>query len=273
MSNITTVRSKIGTLSLTSLKEKDYTFYYFFQEVLKNILEKKGIVVLTCSFNKFGLSDFLDLVLYYRTKNLLRYKKKLKKYDTNTDLLSNNLNINLLLSKYDSKRNFIYIKITNYNKKVSPKRVAVLYISFKKFFKALFSRRFNLFLDFIKITTLFLRFDKPNFSFLQALCQIFRILTKRHHSKYILFLQYVFNEITSHFNNEAILIKGLKLVLSGKIKGKLRSSVVNIVSGSVPINTISLDVSFYKMHCYTFYGVFGFKFWVNREKINAIRTV
>lgn len=273
MSNTVTLRKKTRTLSLISLNEKEFCFYYSVQEILKNIFEKKGVVVLYYSFNTCALSDFLDIDVYYRTKNLSVYRKKLKACDKNAILFNNDINLNILLNKYDKKRKYLYLKITNYNKKVSQKKVSLLYVNYKKFFKALFSRRFNLFIDFIKITTLFLRFDRPNFAFLESLCQIFRILTKKHHSRYILFLKYVFNDIINHFDDKVLLIKGLKLILSGKIKGKTRSSIINVVSGSVPINTISSDISFYKMHCYTMYGAFGFKLWVNRKNKDEIRTV
>jgi hypothetical protein len=57
-------------------------------------------------------------------------------------------------------------------------------------------------------------------------------------------------------------INGLKLIVNGKIKGKLRSSFSSVKSGSVPIQTINKNIDFAQIHVYTLYGAFGLKLWV-----------
>jgi ribosomal protein S3 len=64
-------------------------------------------------------------------------------------------------------------------------------------------------------------------------------------------------------NIKAIL--GVKLIISGKIKGKPRSTTTCIQVGSVPSQSLAKDISFSKIHVYTLYGSFGFKIWVHKK--------
>jgi ribosomal protein S3 len=67
-------------------------------------------------------------------------------------------------------------------------------------------------------------------------------------------------------NKKSIL--GIKLIVSGKIKGKPRSSTTCIQVGSVPSQSLDKDVDFSKLHVYTLYGVFGFKIWIYKKLKN-----
>lgn len=58
------------------------------------------------------------------------------------------------------------------------------------------------------------------------------------------------------------------MVINGKLKGKPRSSTFNKVFGSVPIQSLSLDIEYAQAHAFTLYGVFGIKLWVFRLKSN-----
>lgn len=58
-------------------------------------------------------------------------------------------------------------------------------------------------------------------------------------------------------------IKGLKLVISGKLKGKPRSSSTLLLVGNISSQTLDSKIDFSKTHVYTIYGVFGLKLWVS----------
>lgn len=161
------------------------------------------------------------------------------------------------------KKTATVLVVENVNKEIDIKIVKYLYIHFKRFINMLFSRRFNLFIDFIKLTSLFIKSKITSNNYLYLLSQIFRLLTKKKHSRFMYFLKFLFTRIIkmeAKFGNT--LIKGVKFLINGKILGKPRSSSSRLLVGSVPIQTINANIQFSKVHVYTLYGVFGFKFWV-----------
>ena len=60
---------------------------------------------------------------------------------------------------------------------------------------------------------------------------------------------------------------GVKFLLSGRIRGKSRSSSNLIQIGSVPTQTISKTIDYATSHVYTLYGVFGIKVWTYFKKL------
>ena len=104
---------------------------------------------------------------------------------------------------------------------------------------------------------------------MHLLGQIFRILPKSKHGRFLVFLKLLFKNLllaSKDFNNKGLKsILGVKLIISGKIKGKPRSSTTCIQVGSVPSQSLNKDVSFSKIHVYTLYGAFGFKIWVHKK--------
>ena len=133
----------------------------------------------------------------------------------------------------------------------------------------LFSRRFNLLIDFIKITALFCEKKVPLQTFLSLLGQIFRILQKRKHSRFFFFLKYLFQLLVSNSEFKSSLamsnIDGIKFVVNGKLQGKTRADSSCIQVGAVPIQSLDKNVEFSRLHVYTLYGVFGFRMWVYRK--------
>jgi hypothetical protein len=222
----------------------------------KNIFISKNIVLFSTNI------CCITLFIYFKTNTTLIYKKLLKKLSLNikASLFSRNaklftffVNTNLKVFK----NSLVNLKIYNLNTKINKKIIFVFYKELKFFKQSLFIRRYSLFIDFFKMTSLFLISKINLYSYLFLLADIFRFLHKKKHSKYILFLKNLFLKL--HFYG----IKGLKLTINGKLKGKTRASTVSIIVGSVPIQTVDKAVLFKKTHVYTLYGVFGFKLWLH----------
>ena len=99
--------------------------------------------------------------------------------------------------------------------------------------------------------------------------QIFRILPKRKHTRFIYFLKILFKTIIENDlnkgDNQTLKIKGIKFIINGKLQGKTRADSSLIQLGSVPIQSIGKDVDFSRLHVYTMYGAFGFQMWVYRN--------
>jgi hypothetical protein len=112
----------------------------------------------------------------------------------------------------------------------------------------------------LKITALFINNYVNLDFFLYLLSQIFRVLAKKNHNKFIVFLKFLFKLIL--FNNKAI--KGFKFIINGRISGKPRASSFTIQEGSLPNQSLDKNIHFAKSHVYTILGSFGFKIWVYR---------
>lgn len=216
-------------------------------------------------FDSLTNVSFLHLKLFFKSTTTKNYKLGLNpsknKKKANKNLKVNNLFLNQLGLL---KRTVTVLTIENLNKEIDSRKTKQLYNHFKRFVNMLFARRFNLFIDFLKLTSLFIQGKIQVDSLLHLLGQIFRLLTKKKHSRFMYFLKYLFVYITkTEHQPKNNSIEGLKIVINGKILGKPRSSSSSLLIGSVPIQTIHANIHFSKTHVYTLYGVFGFKLWVH----------
>jgi ribosomal protein S3 len=127
----------------------------------------------------------------------------------------------------------------------------------KGFNKRLFSRRFTLFMDFIKLTRLF-AIRKINIkAYIYALALVFKGLHKKVHGLFFIFLKTIMYRLIKD-HKSAIL--GVKVIISGKLKGKQMASLKTISIGKLGTSTISADMNFARIHLYTLYGCYGIKF-------------
>jgi len=164
------------------------------------------------------------------------------------------------------KSNLIVFNIKLLNKQIKKVTLKLLVNNFKKFKNVLFIRRFNFFIDFLKMTALFLKAAIPLNTYVLFLGQIFKYLTKRHHNRYISFLKYLFQTLLTFFKNKSYLnpILGVKCLLKGRLRGKDRASSSIIKVGVIPTQSLGKKIFFHKIHIYTVYGVYGFKVWLYR---------
>lgn len=124
----------------------------------------------------------------------------------------------------------------------------------------LFIRRHGLFSDFINMSALLVDGKVKVQAYLLLLSEIFTVVLKNKHSQFFLLITTVFNYILNQKNS---LVKGLKFVLNGKVKGKPRTSTFRAIFGTVPSQQIVSKVEFSKVNTYNRYGAYGFKLWTN----------
>ena len=60
-------------------------------------------------------------------------------------------------------------------------------------------------------------------------------------------------------------ISGIKFIINGKIRGRMRASSKCISVGTIPIQSLQKNIEFSKTHVYTLYGAFGFQIWLYRK--------
>jgi|TARA_B110000879_G_scaffold107255_1_gene144129 hypothetical protein len=258
-SNFLTLRkSKLNSNLLTS-NSKEFLYGLTFLKSLNSLLSKKNIIIVKNDLNFESNKLFLNISLFFRTAKLLSYSDKLK----NTNLL-NKFKFDNLFSLikghfYILNNNFIQFSFINLNNYIEKRSSIFFFNKLRRFYPLLFTRRFNLFIDFIKLSCLFDQNKVNSKVYLTLIGQIFKILPKRKHNIFFIFLKTIF---TVFIKKKSLL--GVKLLINGRLKGKPRSSPISFLFGSTPVQSLSKNIEFSKLHVYTLNGVFGFKFWVYR---------
>ncbi len=164
------------------------------------------------------------------------------------------------------KTKLVVIKVNLINKKENFVVKASILKQLIKFKRNLFARRFNLFYDFVKLSSLFLNKDIDINTYCNILGSIFKYLPKRSHAKYFLFIKTLMSTLIKFPGSK---IKGIKVVMNGKLKGKLRASEFKTSRGEIEIQTISANNDLSQVHIHTLYGAFGLTMWVNYVKENT----
>jgi hypothetical protein len=246
-SNTLTLRKNRESLNLRTTKPREFLELDKFNTLLKRSLEKKGILVAFSNLNTTNKTNYLTLDTFYRTQKIAKYKR-------NFNICSEKEKLNLFNNGLNKE--LVILKLNLLNKKINSSILKTIYIDFRNFKNSIFSRRFNLFIDFLKLTTLFVE-EKINASiFLSVLAEIFRLIPKKVHGRFFLFLKYLFANIIKLQGSR---IQGIKFMISGKLKGKLRSSSLKMMVGKIGTQTIDSKIDFSKKHVYTIYGCFGIK--------------
>lgn len=269
-SNLITLRKKQKNLNFIGNEKESIKFLHGLQFLRSfgQLLKRKNILLVESKLNFVSNQSYLDLTLFYKVAKLGNYKKKMSKKSKSLNFAS--LGIIRFLAKEFSllKSNFIAMKLNVINKKANKRLVRLFYSKMRRFSGALFSRRFNFFVDFLKASSLFTEDYLSIQAYLHFLGQIFKALQKKTHSRFLLFVRTIFEIIIFDSKVKRISkrsnVKGLKFVINGKLKGKTRSSSACHQFGHVPNSCLTKNITFSKLHVYTLYGVFGLRAWTNR---------
>jgi hypothetical protein len=266
-SNLLTLRKHSKSLDLNLLDSKAFLNINQFTNVFQLLLNFKGLILLKKSVQFFNNIYYLTLSIFYKTFKINVFKQKeytLKKIQRVVTVSSSTI-LQKLLSLHFKKLNLnlVCIKLINSNLLVSKKLLIFFYSKLKRFINNLFVRRFNLYLDFLKLTTLICVDNIEASSYLYLLTQIFKNLSKKSHNNFMFFIKLLFKLIINLKSN----ILGLKLEINGRLKGKDRSSSVIIKEGRISTQTIDSNVKFAKSPVYTSLGAFGLKFWIAKKNI------
>lgn len=263
-SNLFTLRPKEKFLHLQRSNNIEFLYGFYFSMLIKFLFNTRKIFITSLNLNFLENKIFISLELFYRVAKLLFFKK--------TKLITkcNNL-ISFQVFKslgFLKKKLIIYrFNVVNFKIKQRKKILFDIFKVNKRYAFSIFPRRFNFFLDFLKLSILFKKnIIKASF-FITVLGEIFRILQKKKHSKFLFFFIKFFKglmEIQSLRNEYDLL--GIKFIIKGKLKGKRRksNSIINI--GQIPVQSIYKHIEFSKTHAFTVYGTFGLKLWVYRSK-------
>ena len=271
-------------------------------ELVKTQMHKKSVVLAKSTYTENKNVNFLTMDLLYNNSKLLFYNKKRRSIYARTNnsnpstnrfkmmsrkrkaYLKRNPSINRTqnsfnkrLTRFSQKRysitksfvnrfttnnNPLDLKIVLINKKENRSNGKLVSDMFKKY-KYLFSRRNNLYIDCIRMTSLFCEKNIDVNVFTLYLAYIFSFLVKRSHARYLMFIKNILNILILLPKSQ---IKGLKFEIRGKLKGKPRSSKFACSVGQIGLQTISTDTAHSFIPVKTMYGTFGINFWVNYTK-------
>jgi hypothetical protein len=265
--NIITIRQK-NFINITTFNTKIWVSFFNIVEKINRLFFLKGVLVCNHYFSIENNIIFLTLQLFFQNIKISVYKTKIKKKSFNTSLSFLSYNILKLFSnkQLDLSMNKCFLNFKVLNNYLNKEILIFLYLNLKPYVSFIFSRRFNLFIDFLKLTNLFV-LGKINLNiYNKFLNKIFKSLSKRSHTKFFSFLKVLFTLLIEEKTPVFSSFGGLKILISGKIQGKDRSSLKLIKVGSVPSQTISKNIEYSLEHVYTLYGVFGLKLWLYKKK-------
>lgn len=262
-----------------------------FLKVFIFFLQKKGIwvfkshIYINKSICKIYLNIFIStkkIFFYKKSTVLLLGNNKYAKYLNNKKSIKQHSlylknkkdsilkfnKLSLIVSYFYKKLSF-FLNIESLNKKLKKKYLMYFYFRTIKYKTLLFQRRFYLYFDTIKIMALFYQKLIHTSYFLFTLSTILKYLSKKLHTKFLLFVEIlIYSLVYNAFRKDrrakdAVgVLKGIKFKLNGKIKGKMRATSHLIKYGNIPNQSIDLNIEYSMIHTYTRYGVFGMQAWV-----------
>jgi len=241
----------------------DYLFgkQYIILNTLKRLLLIKGGLVIKCNIT-LTVNKFILLYYFYVFSRKISFYKRLGSSTINTKP-----NLKLMLFEKILKNCFKFLRINSLiiqlcclNSKVDKLQILYIYKLFKKYINILFVKNFNLFIDFLKIIVLFNNMQIEIESFIYIISVIFKKLHKRLHNKYFVFLNTLIKFLLK--NKYSCSIVGIKLKISGKLKGKPIASNHVYLKGKISTQSFSTNIRYSQKDIFTKYGVFGLKFWI-----------
>lgn len=228
--------------------------------LIRNIdsaLRRKNILTSNLVISEKKKLVNLNIDVFYRTRKLKEYRYKLKELKLiNTKTI--NTNIQAVTHLFDLSN--LNIQVRNLNLLIKKTRLLNIYKQYKFFSIKLFAKRINLFVDFVKILTLFTQNQVSTWLLCHILSLIFKSLHKKKHGFFLFFVNYTFKLLVNHKNSK---IQGVKFLLSGRRSGKTRASYSKITMGKISLLSQSENIEQALLHCYTVYGCFGLKLWIN----------
>jgi hypothetical protein len=272
--NLTTLR-KFRNFNLSNNNSNFYLHGFNFLKNFKQLLQEKQVILCNENLNLFTHFISFKGDLFFKTVKIKSYRKRrvLKQIFYNQKIFFLKKIFDLTFRKM-SKVFSVNLFLPNFkllNKEVDSKMLVLLFKKLKPYSRTLFSRRFGLFIDFLKLSVLFV-YSKINAeTYLSIITDVFKFLKKRSHAKFFSFLKVVFFLLSSPNVNKSIPymdhLRGFKLLIKGRLKGKPKASSIIIKAGIMPTQTLNANVSFAKGRTFTQnFGVFGFKIWVFKNK-------
>lgn len=275
-----TLSKKTPFLNLSNINNKIFVHNLKLLKGITRLFKKKGAYITREHFNTVANKIFLNTNLYLgtsalkgiRRKGYIRrriIKRRLPKISSFINQNPAKFKLIHLFNSYKriTRTNLLYLNLKIVNKFINKKFVIRLVRILKPYLKNIFNRRINFFLDVVKMTSLYLTSHIDLKTYCKIFISVFVLLHKKLHQQFFKMLKLLFSflilkkTLKKRYNLKNF--RGLKLVISGRLKGKTRAKSHKILVGNVPTQTFSNSVDYVMLHGFTYrMGTFGFKFWV-----------
>ena len=242
-----------------SFNQLDIVINYYAQLKVSQFVKK---VELNNYFNNtLSAKESINLKKKEKFKN---YYLKFKKYDFNFSQTINSFveQLQESLYLYTNKQLRINFVLTNVNRGLAFQNfsysetmvIKKLLIRLRKYkrYKDINMR------EFINVFLIILR-KKHSANFLANFLASQLRLFKRHNQLF----NFVKYSLTLFIESSISKLKGIKIVIKGRLNRKMRAKKKIICIGQVPIQTLNNSMDYGQSVSYTPYGTFGIKVWVN----------
>lgn len=239
-------------------------------KIINNILKKENITKKKLKFKKkpkqtlFFLNRKLTIknnskkrIFYIREKKLNYYKKKWK---NKKQMILNRFNLKLLdvLKTYFKNKVKIILVFQKNNKGKSLRLKNKEALIFRRIVMQLrFYNKFKYFKELLNI--LIIIFKKKSTAQLLVNYLVFQMSLSQQHTNFLRFLK---QSLLLLFKANITSVKGLKLIIKGRINGVARASIKGLEIGDVPRNTLKKSVNLFTAVSYTNNGTLGVKLWL-----------
>ena len=263
----------IADTNILIYNKKQIINFINFYSYIKQALKLKNVYIDNITFYLVGKDLIIHLFIYYSSLKLSLLKRK-SRYGFLKNKAFNITSKNTFFPKNFITSNQLKsttLKFTNINKTIDTKKALELYKTVKKSIFGLLKKKRYLLIDFIRVTVLLIEAKISVKIFTIFIAQIFATLSKKSHNRFFLILKKLFQVIISDTKISPTITKinGLKFKIGGRLRGKTRADVRSITVGTVPLQSTSKHIEFYKQHVFTIHGTFGIKLWVSRTIQNT----
>lgn len=233
-----------------NLEESSLFFYKNLevQNYIANVFAGYGVLIHSCNIEHNN--NEVNIIILFTNLD----SEKIK--NSTIDSIINNLLINLQLFFKSQKIN---IKAQNLNKKFESSLVKhklseykQLISIFKRFTKQPFAK--NLLKAFFVVIS-----EKNSSKLLSEIIVNYLNKQKKRHGFILFFLKKTLNYLVP---STLSVVKGVKIVISGRFNGAPRASKKILKIGSVPIQSFSKKINYCEQTAFTPNGTFGVKVWV-----------
>jgi len=244
ISNLSTIRFNLPKYNLPSENILYYTDIFFLSKVIERSIVKKGVSVSYVNVVRQNNTFSIYFDLFYRTQCVSNYRFNLRRQK----IFKN------FLSLFWFRKAYANIHIVCLNVFLEDNILQKSNFIVERLAGSLFVRRYNLLVDIIKVVALLMCNKCSAMMFLTFLGYLFRFLPKNKHNKFLFFVKGLLIALVSHSY-----LKGGRFEIGGRLLGKPRANKAKLFAGSVPLQSLSSNIEFSKIHVYTLYGAFGLK--------------
>ena len=273
--NIMSLRKPFNLLykGNTFLSEKQYIKSFIFLKHLTQSFKRKNFLITEVNFNTQPQINYFTFRIYIQYKGIKRMPKRVsvrkfknKKYVKKKDFFKNNSKLNLLFNKsiWNSfNTNLTILKFKFWNKNTINKKDKRKLTRFFRYSDIIFKRKYAMYKDLMGLSCLFIKHLISAEIYNNLLTLLFSRQSKKSQSQYFKFLRRLVPKLIYFPNSQ---IQGMRVLINGRLQGKLRANSLLISCGKIGNQTLSKNVEYTKATAYTITGTYGVHLWVNFKK-------